>query len=266
MLALFQGLPEAASKRANIATIETMAASAASAGAALIVFPELFLTGYNIGRPSLWSLAEPLDGQSVAAIAEIAKSNAIGIIFGMPERDGARVFNAAVAMDASGAVVGRYRKIHLFGAEEAATFSAGETVCVVAIDRWSVGLAICYDIEFPEMARAFVRSGADLIAVPTANMEPYREVPTTLVRARALENGVGVLYANLAGQEGSLTYTGMSCIVGPDGRDLARAGMEGQALLCCSAAAVTPGGAGRECPSTQLHDLRADILAATSAS
>ncbi len=258
MLALYQGLPVAGSKPDNIAAIQRAARAAATTGARLLTFPELFLTGYNIGKAALHDLAEGVDGQSVSAICEIARANRIGLIFGMPERVGDKVFNAAVAIDETGDRCGSYRKIHLFGAEERQTFAPGDEVCVAAMGGWRVGLAICYDIEFPEMARALVREGADLICAPTANMMPYTEVPTTLVRARALENGTGIVYANLAGTERDLVYTGMSCIVGPDGCDLARAGSTGTALLCCS----TPRVDDRDTPppSTQLADLRQGAL------
>ncbi|MVA96211.1 carbon-nitrogen hydrolase [Nitratireductor sp. CAU 1489] len=262
MLALHQGLPTAGSKPANITTIERAARAAAAAGAGMITFPELFLTGYNIGRAALHDLAEAVDGPSVSAICEIARTNRIGIVFGMAERTGKQVFNTAVAIDDSGKPAGSYRKIHLFGAEEQRTFDAGGDVRVVAMCGWRVGLAICYDIEFPEMARALVKTGADLICVPTANMLPFTEVPTTLVRARALENGTSIIYANLSGSERDLVYTGMSCIVGPEGHDLARAGACGTALLCCSMPRSDVGEAPP--PSTQLADLREDVLHARS--
>ncbi len=85
-------------------------------------------------------------------------------------------------------------------------------------------MTICYDIEFPESVRALARQEVKIVFNPTANMLPYVEVPKTLARARALENGVSVVYANLSGEENGLEYTGLSAIIGPDGLDLARAG------------------------------------------
>lgn len=261
MMAVFQDLPAAGLKPINIAAMERAAHAAAVAGSSLIVFPELFLTGYNIGRQALHELAEPVDGPSVGAIAGIARRYGIAIIAGMPERSGDVVFNAALAVDKAGSVAGLYRKIHLFGPDERSAFAPGSEICTVRLAGRCVGLAICYDIEFPEMARALVGAGADLICAPTANMSPYWEVPTTLLRARALENGIPVAYANLVGDDGGLTYTGMSCIVGADGRDRARAGAEGPALLCCSpGSAVTAGGCDRL--STQATDVRLDVLPA----
>ncbi len=259
MPALLQSSATPGDKSSNIGAIGRAAAAAAASGASIVVFPELFLTGYNLGQ-RLRDLAEPLDGQSVAAVSDIARTCGIGIVFGMPERDGERVFNTAVAIDAGGKVAGRYRKIHLFGEDEPLVFTPGEGLTIIPIGPFRVGLAICYDIEFPEFARALVRGGADLIAVPTANMLPYASVPTTAVRARALENGVGVIYANLVGTEGKLTYTGGSAIVCFDGCDRCRAGFETEALLSCSAASVLPSVTPHRLASTQLRDLQPDAL------
>ncbi|MET3662440.1 carbon-nitrogen hydrolase family protein [Aquamicrobium ahrensii] len=261
MIAVFQDLPAAGLKSANIIAMERATQAAAAVGSRLIVFPELFLTGYNIGRQALHELAEPVDGPSVEAIADIARRHGIGVIAGMPEKNGGNVFNAAVAVDETGAIAGLYRKIHLFGPAERSAFTPGSEICVVLLAGLRVGLAVCYDIEFPEMARALVGAGAELICAPTANMSPYWEVPTTLLRARALENGVPVAYANLVGDDGELTYTGMSCIVGADGRDLARAGVQGRALLCCSHDYVAAGLGGDQL-STQANDVRLDFLSA----
>lgn len=75
------------------------------------------------------------------------------------------------------------------------------------------------------------RQGVEIVFNPTANMEPYFEEPKTLARARALENGVFVIYANLSGEENGLQYTGLSAIIGPDGLDLARAGKKAATIM-----------------------------------
>jgi predicted amidohydrolase len=90
---------------------------------------------------------------------------------------------------------------------------------------------ICYDIEFPEPARRLALAGADLVAVPTSLMAPYDVVARTLVPARAAENQLFVAYANRVGREGDLSYVGQSCVCGPDGGDVARAGRDEEALL-----------------------------------
>jgi predicted amidohydrolase len=115
--------------------------------------------------------------------------------------------------------------LHLFGDMERAVFTTGTESCVMAeIDGLRLGILICYDVEFPEAVRALALRGAQLVAVPTALMHPYEFVPNLLVRTRAYENQVFLIYANRCGREGDLDYTGLSCIVGPDGQELARAG------------------------------------------
>ena len=129
----------------------------------------------------------------------------------------------------------KYRQMFsqdLFGKKEKQTFFAGTEFPVFKLADRTCGLAICYDIEFPEVSRNMKRRGAEIIFVPTANMEPYFEVPTTVVRARALENGVAIVYANMCGTESEQHYTGLSGVVLPDGKDLARAGHDDCILIC----------------------------------
>lgn len=150
----------------------------------------------------------------------------IGLLCGFPELDGERVFNAAVLIDASGKVPSVCRKAHLFGAGDRAAFSAADALCpLVKFGEWSVGLAICYDVEFPELVRAYALGGADAVLVPTANMQPYTGVATRVVPARAEENEIYIAYANRVGVEGEFDYCGLSCVTGPDGIDIARAGL-----------------------------------------
>ncbi|WP_181703297.1 carbon-nitrogen hydrolase family protein [Chthonobacter albigriseus] len=260
MPALLQCLPVAADKTANLATLRRTAFLASQCGADVLVMPELFLTGYNLGD-RLAGLAEPLDGPSVAAARAIARETRTALVFGLPERDGYDVYNTSVAIDRDGSLAGRYRKIQLFGDIEPTIFTPGDRTEVVTLAGLKVGLAICYDIEFPEIARSLKRAGAELICVPTANMTPFIDVPTTLVRARALENGVPVVYANLAGAEGDLAYTGLSGIIGFDGRDIARAGASGEVFLACRTEAIRAPAA-HPMLSTQHRDLKLDARAA----
>lgn len=209
----------------NIAHLEQACADAKTGGADLVIFPEMALTGYNIGADRIRQLAQPRDGAMVQSLCDMAKRHAIGVLCGFPEADGARVFNAVVMIDGSGTVLSICRKVHLFGDFDRAAFSAADTLCpLVQFGDWSLGLAICYDVEFPELVRAYALAGADAILVPTANMLPYIGVATRVVPARAEENEIYVAYANRVGIEGAFEYCGLSCVTGPDGMDLARAG------------------------------------------
>jgi predicted amidohydrolase len=183
----------------------------------------MFLTGYNIGDAG-FTLSEPADGPSAAAVENIARDSGVSILYGYPERSGHRMFNSARLVHPSRGAIANYRKIHLYGREEKRLFLPGDGLVLAELDGLKVGILICYDVEFPEAVRALALAGAELIAVPTALIEPFDIVARTLVPARAMENQVYVAYAGLCGREGNLGYCGLSCIVGPDGRDLARAG------------------------------------------
>lgn len=250
-IAVYQGCAVQGDKAANLQTVRRAASAAAAMGADVLVLPELFLTGYNIGRLA-HELAEPRDGPSLAAIGRIAQESRCALCVGFPERDRNEVFNSAALIDAQGEHVCVYRKIQLFGDQEAALFSPGTEFAVVTLTGHHIGLAICYDIEFPEVGRELKRRGAEAVLVPTANMTPYVEIPTTLIRARALENAMTIAYANLCGIENGMQFTGLSCITGPDGLDLARAGVNNEALLV----AKSPDSASLGTLSTQLADLR----------
>jgi predicted amidohydrolase len=208
---------------AALAALDATAAEAAHRGARLLVCPELTLTGYDIA-PRAAELAEPAGGPMAEAVAGIAAEHGLAIAWSWPERDGDHVHIAAELVDRDGTVLARHRKAHLYGPDEAGAYVPGDgTPAVGDIDGYRVGLLVCYDVEFPEQVRMVALAGADLLACPTALMAPYDAVSTLIVPARAFENQMAVAYANRAGSEHDLTYTGLSCVVGPDGADLARA-------------------------------------------
>lgn len=216
----------------SLARLERQAAAARAQGADLLVCPEMFLSGYEIGADAAHRLAEAADGPSAQAVAQIAQRHAIALVYGYPERgrDG-KVYNAAQLIGPGGRALGHCRKTHLYGAPDRAMFTAGagdEAPGVLA--GWRIGLGICYDIEFPENARRIALAGADLIVVPTANMLAFDVVARVLVPARAVENQVFVAYANYCGSEGMLAYGGLSCMAAPDGESPTFAGRD-EALL-----------------------------------
>ncbi|MEQ9334855.1 carbon-nitrogen hydrolase family protein [Thalassobaculum sp.] len=234
-IALLQCAPGAPDTAAGLARLDAAASRAAAAGAALLVTPEMFLTGYAIGPEAVATLAEPADGPAAREAAAIARRHGVALLYGWPERDGDAVYNAVQLIDADGRRLAGYRKTHLFGEVDRGQFRAGRTLSPVVEfggpqRAFRVALAVCYDIEFPEVARALALAGAEAILVPTANMAPFHSVATRLVPARAEENTVFVAYANYVGREGGFDYCGLSCVAGPDGADLARAGTD-EALL-----------------------------------
>jgi predicted amidohydrolase len=230
-IACFQGPKSADTPSGNLARLRRAAAEAKAGGGALLVCPEMFLTGYALGKSEVARLAEPLDGLSVDEARKIAADIGIALVFGMPERSGDHVFNSAVAIGADGSLLAGYRKTHLFGDVDREQFSAGraepDTFDVGGV---KIGLLICYDVEFPEAVRALALQGVELVLVPTAVMQPFDVVPRIIVPARAYENQLFIAYADRCGKEADFDYCGLSCVVGPDGVDLARAG-RGEELI-----------------------------------
>ena len=232
-VAIYQGPAEAGSVGRNLDLLEGLAAQAAGAGARLMICPEMFLSGYNIGAEEVSRLAEPADGPALARVAGLARQYRIALLVGYPERGGdGAIYNAVLLIGCDGRSLAGYRKCHLFGDLDRQMFRAGASPpAVVELDGIRIGLLICYDVEFPESVRLLALAGADLVAVPTALMEPFEAVARILVPARALESQVFLAYANRCGREGDLRYCGLSCVVGPDGADLARAGRGEQLIL-----------------------------------
>lgn len=223
-IAVYQGPGIPLDVPANIEILARQAERAAQQGARLLIAPEMILSGYNIGPEAIAERAETVDGASSRTIAGLAERYQIAILYGYPEREGSKIFNAVQLLDRDGTRLANYRKTHLFGDIDRNAFSPGtDAGAVFDLDGWRTGLLICYDVEFPENVRRLALAGADFVAVPTAVMQPYDFVSTHMVPTRAFENQVFVAYANRCASENGLEYIGQSCVVGPDGKDLARA-------------------------------------------
>jgi len=229
-LAIFQGQSIVSDVESNLQKMAGVINAAAAQGADIIVFPELFLTGYNMKNKTS-SLAEPVNGPSSATIKKMAIRHNIGVLYGYPEKVGEECFNSAQMINSSGECISNFRKNHLFGPMEKEFFTPGNDIALFDLGGLTFGILICYDIEFPEIARKSVLSGANVILVPTATDSPYEEVATTVVRARAYENQVFVAYVNHSGIEDDITFIGTSGIIGPDGKDICRAGQHNEALM-----------------------------------
>ena len=242
-IALWQCEQHSGDVAGNLERLRGPALRAAAAGADLLVCPEMFLTGYAIGAAAVRAHAEPADGPSARTIAALARETGVAIVWGFPESvaDGASgaVFNAAQLADAEGRLHGTYRKTHLYGELDRAQFSASDGACpVFDLLGWRVGLLICYDVEFPEAVRRLALAGADLVVVPTANMQGFEAVPRLLVPARAYENQLFVAYANCCGEEAGIVYGGCSAVAAPDGRFLAQADLAPALLIADLALAL----------------------------
>ncbi|MFD5445782.1 carbon-nitrogen hydrolase family protein [Streptomyces tendae] len=229
--ALLQSSGRPGSTVENLKVLDEAAGRAAAAGAALLVTSELFLTGYAIGD-DIGVLAEPADGDAADAVAEITGRHGLAIAYGYPERAGERVHNSVQLISADGTRLAGYRKTHLFGCFERDHFTPGEQPVVQAeLNGVTVGLMICYDVEFPENVRAHALAGTDLLLVPTAQMHPFQFVAESVVPVRAFENQLYVAYVNRVGHEGEFDFVGLSTLAGPDGIARARAGHAEELVL-----------------------------------
>jgi len=177
-----------------------------------------------------------LDGSSILAVAEMAKANGVHVVFGYPEKvddittGTTQYFNSAVFIDCEGKILLNYRKTHLWGDYEKKYFSYGTSLApLVKINGVSIGVLICWDVEFPEPPRVLMLRGADVILVPTASMDSFAAEVT--VRSRAFENKLFVAYANRAGDENGSLFTGLSSVVAPNGKLLCKAGVESDDLI-----------------------------------
>ncbi|MBA4862098.1 carbon-nitrogen hydrolase family protein [Streptomyces sp. PSKA54] len=232
--ALLQSSGRPGSVVENLKVLDEAAGRAGAAGAGLLVAPEMFLTGYAIGD-DIARLAEPADGESADAIAEIAGRHSLAIAYGYPERSGDLVFNSAQLIAADGTRLANYRKTHLFGCFERDHFTPGDEPVVQAeLNGLRVGLMICYDVEFPENVRAHALAATDLLLVPTAQMHPFQFVAGCVVPVRAFENQMYVAYVNRVGHEGEFDFVGLSTLAGPDGVARTRAG-RGEELVFADA-------------------------------
>lgn len=229
--ALLQSSGRPGSVAENLKVLDEAAGCAAAAGAGLLVTSELFLTGYAIGD-DIAVLAEPADGDAADAIARTAARHGLAIAYSYPERTDDTVHNSVQLVSADGTRLANYRKTHLFGGFEHEHFTPGDQPVVQAeLNGLTVGLLICYDVEFPENARAHALAGTDLLLVPTALMHPFQFVAESVVPVRAFENQMYIAYVNRVGKEGELEFAGLSTLAGPDGVARTRAGRGEELVL-----------------------------------
>lgn len=214
---------------ATMARVLSNIEAAAEQKAQLLIFPEGIMTGYY--NPNLTAENLPDVSPWLAELRRRAKTHRLAIVIGALVAQGEEIRNTAYAIDETGEVVAHYCKRALYGEWEQSTFAPGTGSEIMVLAGIKTGLLICYDVEFPELARELAKAGAELIATPTALMAPSKEVAEVLVPARAIENQVFVAYCNRVGQEEELNFLGLSSVVAPDGQILAQAGAEAALLI-----------------------------------
>lgn len=205
-----------------------------------IVFPEIFMSHFPTGsdRALCLSTAQKLDGPFVTGMRALARKHGLWMVFGMNEKteDPAddRNYNTSVMLNAAGEIVGIYRKTHLydaFGYKESNDFKPGDKFFEpVDTPFGKIGLFVCYEVRFPEVARYQTSKGADIIIMPTAWMRGDLKSLhfRTLITARAIENTVYMVACDQIG----LNCIGESVVVDPMGVPVTSAG-ECVSMVCC---------------------------------
>lgn len=217
---------------ANVSRVIEAIHHAKEAGAQLVVFPETILSGYIFDDPEqVRAAARPLDGPEIGKIVRECQSCRVHVVLGVLENAGGKVYNSAVLIGPAG-IVGIYRKMHLpyLGLDRFVSPGDGAAIPVFETPLGRIGLAICYDVRFPEFARCLALRGADLIAMPSVWLDRVSIVSDHMVRVRAAENHVYVAAVSRGDDEAGLDLRGHSQIVDPTGEILAIAD-RGDALL-----------------------------------
>lgn len=223
-IACIQMEPVVGAKAANVARTLARIDEAAARGARLIVLPELCNSGYVFEtREEAFALAESFsDSPTLRAWADAAARHGAHIVAGIAERDGPVLYNSAVLVGPEGHV-GTFRKVHLWAAENLFFEPGNLGFPVYRTPLGRIGMAICYDIWFPETFRLCALQGADIVCVPTnwvpiPGQDPRREaMANILVMAAAHSNSLFVACADRIGTERGQPFEGQSLVVGCSG-------------------------------------------------
>jgi predicted amidohydrolase len=205
---------------------------AATVDADLYILPELFASGYFFeSRDELSSYAEDCNGPTMAALRAFSKDQNCAIYGGFPEKDGEKIFNSSALFE-KGELIASYRKMHLFKDESKIFDRSEDELKVPTAAGAKVGLMICFDWVFPEVARTLALRGAQVLCHTSNLVLPFCQQAMV---TRSIENGVFTLLANRIGTDhcgdDSLTFTGQSRIITPKGEVLAEAPIDQEAVI-----------------------------------
>jgi len=233
-IALVTMRPKIADKKANLKKMEEFIEKTE---ADLFVFGELTICGYHV-KDELRDIAETVDGPLIKRIKTIAKRKNCYVVFGMPLKHSkirGLIHNASVLIHPNGKV-DTYNKWFLPTTgpfEEKIFFDEGEELKLCKTKFGKIGLIVCYDIYFPEICRAYTLMGADIIIIISATPSVTRKYFETLIPARAVENTVFMIYANLVGTQENLVFWGGSQIHDPLGKLIVKAPYYKESVTTC---------------------------------
>lgn len=242
-MALVQWSPADLDPAKNLDLVQRAALRAESAGADWLIFPELWLSGYAAvdrgDRAGLRAAAARMPQKLMPRLIDLAAERGLHLVLGLPwpADDGSRkIFNATALVGPDG-LIGIHRKTMLpqgkIGRDdfhEQEVFAFGDELEPFETPFGRVGMMICYEAFFPEIARCLAVKGADLIVCPSAAPAPQQDGFDLILRARAMENSVGLAYVNLPRHDG-LDFFGRSRFISPGGKVMAQSGTDGEDLV-----------------------------------
>lgn len=223
------------------------AIEAASGKADLVVLPETCVSGFPT-PDNVALLAESMDDESVTALRQAARQASVSVAFGFAEVERGRYFNTGLLIDDQGQVLLRYRKTMLYDSDQD-VFEPGSDFPVCRWRGMTVGMLICFDIEFPAPARALGRQGADLIVLLDGMMHPHGHLHRHAIPIRALDNQMHIVMANRVGPGERYEFSGESQAADPFGNTLALAPVYGEAVIDLTLDADAPARARAAYPS-----------------
>uniref|UniRef100_A0A3B3YB80 omega-amidase n=1 Tax=Poecilia mexicana TaxID=48701 RepID=A0A3B3YB80_9TELE len=222
-------------KANNLSKVRRLVKEAAGQGGKVVLLPECFNSPY--GTSFFSKYAEKIPGETTQMLSEVAKENKLHLVGGsIPEEDGGKLYNTCAVFGPEGELILKHRKIHLFDIDvpgkirfqESETLSPGNSLSTFDTPFCRVGVGICYDMRFAELAQLYNRKGCQLLVYPGAfNMTTGPAHWELLQRARALDNQTYVATASPARDEAaSYVAWGHSTVVNPWGEVIAKAGHE----------------------------------------
>ncbi|MFB6396680.1 carbon-nitrogen hydrolase family protein [Polymorphospora lycopeni] len=222
----------------NAATAARLVREAAARGATVVVLPELFLPAYHpptLADPATDVAADGVglvDDARLEPLRSAARDGSAVVVVGAAVRhpDDRRTCSALV-VDRAGTVNAGYDKQHLCGPYEKALFTPGVRGATLTVDGWRLGLGICYDGCFPEHGRAAAADGAHAYLCPSGYERGSEHRRDLYYPARALDNGMYVVFANPVGAATRWRFNGGAAVYDPQGRPLVRAADDGEAVV-----------------------------------
>lgn len=214
----------------NYIHMEQKIKMACEQGTDLILLPELWTTAYDLTR--IHEIGDRNGERTKAFLGRLSKQYGVTLVGGsIAEIKDQNVYNTIYTYDPNGELIAEYRKIHLFRLmDEEKYLTAGDQLSSFTLRDTKFGLAICYDLRFPELTRSYALSGCKVLILPAEWPHPRLHHWRTLSQARAIENQIYVVACNRVGKAGATHFFGHSLVVDPWGEVLIEGSEEEEIL------------------------------------